>query len=767
MSINYSSRQTVITNQSSQIMPPPPVIYVTTSDNKLVLYHLISLTSDRPSLFKPVKIIDKQSVKNGQVPDGFPSSSEFEDDSDDSCARWEREKEQKRLHSGSPSKMSMEPDYSLQFRLIRQVEIERTKFLDVSVSSDYGFALLLKSMKDNNFDKKDIITEQLWTDVIESHQYDYPETTTNYVKGEASKMWIVEDKISKKNDLFYKLNCTGRVLAKVTTYSYITFYDATQLAPKTMHPIRPLHGATISKSPAKIKMLEWNPKNPAMFVVAFTETLYTVLFDFEDESSRKLAKTFMNAPITALSWNSAGTQLFVGDADGRVHQFNPKLKFITSVNPPNLIPSVFPDIFVCSGLCWVSKTERIVVFTSETSDKLHLTKLTVKPNKPPKWTVWDVLPAVEDKKCSKTFNFLSVNGWDTVLMSSPCLSEVYTFSRINNIWQPLKLDECFTIQAPIEPIFVRPYYKRRPEEWYFSHLRRKTDSMRESVPPMAADLHKFKKAFITSMSLNYSSQQNVITGKAQTTPPQPVVYITTSHGALLVYQMVSLNSDRPSLVKPAEIIVKELVKNGPREPFGFDRTSSTDSDASTTYSHSGSEYEAQKATYTHRRQKKGTSTMNYEKDAGTQTNSEHRSSAIMKLRKEIMRLREIDINAKKDLANFTCLRLREAGKLSAYGVLEVYAAENENFNKIRDTKERWTAMYHGDAKLIAEMKRFHCKLSADEFVAAVLSILSKPVARIMNLDTDGLAVKGSDFFRVENAVLEVVCGVMLVKFTIV
>uniref|UniRef100_A0A7E4ZY56 NR LBD domain-containing protein n=1 Tax=Panagrellus redivivus TaxID=6233 RepID=A0A7E4ZY56_PANRE len=73
-------------------------------------------------------------------------------------------------------------------------------------------------------------------------------------------------------------------------------------------------------------------------------------------------------------------------------------------------------------------------------------------------------------------------------------------------------------------------------------------------------------------------------------------------------------------------------------------------------------------------------------------------------------------------------------------------------------------MYHGDAKLIAEMKRLHYKLSADEFVAAVLSILSKPVARNMNLDTDGLTVKGIDFFRVENTVLEVVCGAMLVKF---
>uniref|UniRef100_A0A7E4VT99 ANAPC4_WD40 domain-containing protein n=1 Tax=Panagrellus redivivus TaxID=6233 RepID=A0A7E4VT99_PANRE len=567
----------------------------------------------------------------------------------------------------------METDYSLQFRLIRQHEHENKKYLNVTVSSTYGCALTLTSIEHEWRKKVQYFTgiKEIWTDMLERRKHEDFEDFRF-----CSRNFIYYKQDDKRKGFFVKHNCDGRVVATVKSFSKINFYGATTVTPHVgrPHSVRPIHILKLSNSSAKIKMFEWNPINPAMFVVPLAKTLYTVVFDSEKETSRILAKRDMNATITSVSWNPTGTQLIVGDAEGRIHQFNPQLKLIRTVNPPRLIPSVFKDKFACSGLCWVSKTERIVVFTSETSDKLHLTKLTVKPNKPPKWTVWDVLPAVENNRCRKSFNFLPIFKWNTVLMSSPCLSEVYTFSVVNKVWKPLKLDECFTIRAPIEQILKPVKHKTNSR---FNRFRKQVEPTLESVFPTSANLHKYKKTFITSMSINYSSQRSAFICQCQSIPLPPVIYVTTSNGMLFTYQMVSMKSERPNLIKPAETIDK------------------------------------------------------------------------------------------KQVANFTCLRLREAGKLSAFGVLEVYAAENENFNKIRDTKERWTAMYHGEAKLIAEMKRLYCKLSADEFVAAVLSILSKPVARNMNLEADGLTVKGSDFFRVENTVLEVVCGVMLVKFMIV
>uniref|UniRef100_A0A7E4VRI6 ANAPC4_WD40 domain-containing protein n=1 Tax=Panagrellus redivivus TaxID=6233 RepID=A0A7E4VRI6_PANRE len=666
----------------------------------------------------------------------------------------------------------METDYSLQFRLIRQHEHESTKYLKVSVSSTYGCALALINYEWRLKGDDYTAIKDVWTDVLEGFDYenfdDFRLSSNNYIYNEyigtgnktVKPVALGDNSHGKK--FVIKHNYDGRVVVVLKSFSKIDFYGAALMAPNAGRRcgVRPIHGLKLSNSSATIKMFEWNPKNSAMFVVALAKTLYTVVFYLKKQSSRILAKMDMKTPMTAVSWNPDGTQLTVGDAEGRIYQFTPQLRLIRTVNPPRLIPSVFKDKFVCSGLCWVSKTERIVVFTSETSDKLHLTKLTVKPNKPPKWTVWDVLPVAESAEHGKTFTFLPVFKWNTVLMHSPCLSEVYTFGVVNKVWKPLKLDERFTIKTPIEQIF-KPY-----ELHYKVHRRCRRDGnpTLEAIVPTSADLHKFKKTFITSMSINYSSQRSVITSQCPTMQPQPVIYVTTSNGMLFIYQMISLYSDRPSLARPAEMVDKNHRKNGPYK-LGYNvyYKSSTDSDES---SCNDSVYwpETPKP---HRRQKKRTSTVKYEKDAESQANFSDASLAIMKLRKEIIRLRENDIQAKKALANISYLRLREAGKLSAYGVLEVYAAENENFNKIRDTKERWTAMYHGDAKLIAEMKRLHCKLTADEFVAAVLSILSKPVARIMNLDTDGLVVKGSDFLRVENAVLEVVCGVMLVKFMIV
>uniref|UniRef100_A0A7E4VS41 ANAPC4_WD40 domain-containing protein n=1 Tax=Panagrellus redivivus TaxID=6233 RepID=A0A7E4VS41_PANRE len=304
--------------------------------------------------------------------------------------------------------MIMETDNSLQCHLIKEIKVNCYKLLSVSVSSTYGFALF----QYNNYNIKSIQTTVL-------------EEGKNGDSDELDEFKNSDDDNQEIIGLFRKLNCDGRVLAQAMTDSYISFYDACGqqmadtadsafLVKKQRRNIRPLHMIKLSNAPAPISMVEWNPKNPAMLAVVTPETLYTVLFDFELELSYILAQKDVIAPITALSWNPTGTQLTVGDADGRIHQFNPHLNLIRVVCPPRLIPSVFPGKFGCSGLCWVSKTERIVVFTSETSDKLHLTKLTVKPNKPPKWTVWDVLPAAESTEYGKTFTFLPVFKWNMI-----------------------------------------------------------------------------------------------------------------------------------------------------------------------------------------------------------------------------------------------------------------------------------------------------------------------------------------------------------------
>uniref|UniRef100_A0A7E4VSE9 Mcl1_mid domain-containing protein n=1 Tax=Panagrellus redivivus TaxID=6233 RepID=A0A7E4VSE9_PANRE len=696
----------------------------------------------------------------------------------------------------------METDYSLQFRFIREHHApffhygDRPKTTRLAISSTYGIVAIsdTEGQLDSGF-----------TDVLEKRQYKNPEV---------GRMWQEErdyDYDTKKSLPKPGCNSDGRVIAIDATTekgSFIYLYDAAVLAPNLNivayavnkikladpMPVEPVQKKSPKKSrwdsrsdssrseyyrepelKTKITTLEWNPIISHMFAAATDETLFIILFDLEDAlNHRILAKTDTTAPITALSWNPVGTQLTVGDAEGRIYQFNPQLKLIRTVNPPDLIPSVFAEKFVCSGLCWVSKTERIVVFSSETSDKLHLTKLTVKPNKPPKWTIWDVLPAAESTEYGKTFTFLPVFKWNTVLMSSSCLSEVYTFGVVNNVWKPLKLDDRFTIKTP---------------------------------------LYKGQKTFITSMSINYSSQKSVNIGSEfPNMPPQPVVYLTTTHDKVLVYHLVSLDANRPILFKPAQMIDKDNIKNGPasRESYAFYTDSDSDVQETNYFSERdslddsysddgdddndmyGNNYISDDGRDAYRNdygfnnrkaktrgpsvctRKKGISTgidtRNGEVQANLDDDDDDTSdeATILKLQEEIARLQESILQTNNQRAKSTCIRLRNMGKLSAAGVLEVYAAENERFHRIIDIGNRWTAMYRGDAKLVAEMKRLNCELSADEFVAAVLSTLDKPQSKKFSLDPgNSLEVEANALSEAEKTVLEVVCSAMTCKFVTV
>uniref|UniRef100_A0A7E4VUV2 Neuroblastoma-amplified sequence n=1 Tax=Panagrellus redivivus TaxID=6233 RepID=A0A7E4VUV2_PANRE len=617
----------------------------------------------------------------------------------------------------------METDNTLQFRHIQNIAVSKRSYVYewklMAVCSTYGFAIFIQS--DGWIDR--VLTSDL-EEPPGSNSYTHSDVINNYFP-----FFFQENEINPSIEFFaISFNCNDRVFAIAFDSSigpHIYLYEAATLSQH--YDGTPYHRLSVCLSGLatdKITVFEWNPTNSCLLAIATTKYLYTVLIFANDEYSyRILGKREHTASVTTVSWNATGTALTVGDIEGQVNRYNPKLKLLRSVDPPSLIPSVFENTFSCSGLCQVSRTQWIVVFTSETSARLHLMLLTLRGKKTPFWRVWDVLPPAADHFAAKTFKFLPVFGWDMVMMSTPCLTDVYTFGRVNDAWKPLELMEPFFIRTP---------------------------------------LHNDECTFIVDVSINFSLSKNVLIGQfGWVFNSLPVVCVLTTNGTVLVYYLASLNPDLPNLCKPLQSIDYLTIKNGPTVPYKV-RPDPSDEETIIT----DSSYDRLKCSSIHRsRLLYGFHTS----ESSTQTqDNEICNASTSALLKELISLIYSDISAsdlKYRTRNFVCHRLSSTGKLSAYGVLETYASENEQFNQIENIKARWQAIFAIDTEIHAALKYLKCKLSHEKLVDATMSILDDPASEKPTLYAkNGLVVVKSAFSEDGLIVLKIVCEAMHLFF---
>uniref|UniRef100_A0A7E4V164 Nuclear pore complex protein Nup214 n=1 Tax=Panagrellus redivivus TaxID=6233 RepID=A0A7E4V164_PANRE len=413
----------------------------------------------------------------------------------------------------------MEVVNDLQLRQIRQFRVSKglpdAQFGRklVAVNSTYGFAVIAGT---------DGQIHCVWTKTLEELQAkdakecdDFSQRTVLF-HNENAKIFALE------------FNADGRVLAVVADSPagpFVYLFDATTFSPDYQQQPFPLNSSRLSDGSAQATAFEWNPAIPEVFAVASTKTLTVVSFNIENHTSISIvgSKEF-STPITVISWSPKGKQVTVGDNDGRVHQLKPEIALVRTVDAPSSIAALGAGPYRCVGICWVSTTEWIVTYASNSSNSLHLSLLTVKKNRPPQWDNWPVLPPTTNPSAPKAFNFLPVFDWNLVLMSSTCLPEVPVIGAINNVWKPWELTEPFFITTPM------------------------------------AD---GKDTFVVGASLDLTSTKPVVVAAdGSSIAPSPIVYVYTSDGLLLLYHLASLNPARPSLQKLVQPVSALAVKNG-------------------------------------------------------------------------------------------------------------------------------------------------------------------------------------------------------------
>uniref|UniRef100_A0AC34Q9J0 Nuclear pore complex protein n=1 Tax=Panagrolaimus sp. JU765 TaxID=591449 RepID=A0AC34Q9J0_9BILA len=327
-----------------------------------------------------------------------------------------------------------------------------------------------------------------------------------------------------------EFNCDGRVFAVAANTEngpFVYLFDGLTHSFDFNDQPYPLCCIPLSSAPtAKMTSFEWNPCIPETFIAACTDKLCCIQFKLANPTTFVVhAEKAFPQTVTCLSWSPKGKQVTVGDASGKIHQLKPELTLVRTTEAPLKPLSIGPGPFRIVGICWLETTEWLVAYASSTNNVCLLT-LTIKKNQP---VVWEeargLLPPLFQSELPTSFHFWPLFDWQVVFAGSTCFTDVYAYGNVGATWKPLSMDEIYSISAPLT----------------------KTGKQTQFI----------------GGSFDYSSILPVtIERDGSQVGPQPVIFLLTTDGILLMYHVVSLNANRPSLNIPVEDLSLDQSING-------------------------------------------------------------------------------------------------------------------------------------------------------------------------------------------------------------
>ncbi|KAE9549112.1 hypothetical protein FO519_007673 [Halicephalobus sp. NKZ332] len=421
----------------------------------------------------------------------------------------------------------MEQILDLQAKLIRKVRVfppsstTSTKYGRklAAVTSHYGFAVFV-GPKNRVVTVKTADLHQLPSDPSNSECTEFPKREFDFFEPESSaEIFAVE------------FNSDGQVLAVAANTAngpFVYLFDGLTFSPGYTETPFPLTTVRLGSSDsAKLTAFEWNPCVPDSFAAGTTEQVYSVQFSLSNPSTFSIVGT-RPIPTMCLSWSPKGKQITVGDSQGQIHQLRPEITLVRTIPAPQSlsIGSSFSSI----GICWLSTTEWIVAFTNS-SNRVALALVTVKKSQNPVWDEWSdyVYPLFDDAaSLPRAFYFWPLFDWQTVLTGSSCYPDVWPFTNDGTTWKPGYLQEP-DINCP---------------------------SSKEG-----------KACQIVGGIFDYSSTIEVpVANDGSKVPPQPIFYMMTTDGVVVLYHLVSMK--RNPLTKPPSPINLMTAKNG-QKPANF------------------------------------------------------------------------------------------------------------------------------------------------------------------------------------------------------
>uniref|UniRef100_A0A914CL05 Nucleoporin Nup159/Nup146 N-terminal domain-containing protein n=1 Tax=Acrobeloides nanus TaxID=290746 RepID=A0A914CL05_9BILA len=320
---------------------------------------------------------------------------------------------------------------------------------------------------------------------------------------------------------FLKANFTGEILAIVVNKenegSFVHLYDFRIFSIDRNDQPFPVVVLPLSKQiNSVVTAFEWNPAEDVFAAACSDKSLLTVQFNILEHTKLTLLGIIESQEIVnCISWSPKGKQLTCGDAAGRIHQMKPDLTLVRTIDPPQEIPELGNGPFRCVGLCWLSTTEWLVAHALHNKEQFNISVLVTKKNQASSWSfLSDITYSNLSSPAISTANvqFYSIFDWSMVFLSSPNSSEISVVgNRSGSAWTHWVLEDTFSIQLPVSKSHGETY-------------------------PIGVGFD-----FCSSTPVKIAND-----GSGDL-PPQPIIYVLTTEGLLLLYHIVSLNPQRPTL----------------------------------------------------------------------------------------------------------------------------------------------------------------------------------------------------------------------------
>ncbi|KAI6219594.1 hypothetical protein M3Y99_01647900 [Aphelenchoides fujianensis] len=339
---------------------------------------------------------------------------------------------------------------------------------------------------------------------------------------------------------YVHLSCNGRVLAFAvdsTAGSFVHLFDLLAFAPELSAQPFPLTSIRPSADGGRITCLEWNPEAEDVLAVGTADgTVTTFKFSLAAPAAFSIVGSAkLNAAPTCMSWSRKGKQLTVGDRAGRLHQLTPDIKPVRVTDAPQQIQG-FAGPFVCAGVFWVATTDWLVAYRQHDDPlKLTLALLTVKKNVPPEWKFFgDVtFQRPNAPPMDTSLHFVPLMEWNLVFVYAHRSPDIVVIGQRNGQWVNFVMER-FTATMPVDA--------------------KKADS------------------YPLGVAVDLSSQVRVVLDRSNpespVLPPQPAMFVLSSAGLLLSYNVCSLDPVRPQLnTQPIGFSPQDAVNGAP--PAGY------------------------------------------------------------------------------------------------------------------------------------------------------------------------------------------------------
>ena len=180
----------------------------------------------------------------------------------------------------------------------------------------------------------------------------------------------------------------------------------------------------------EIKEISWNPVNPTMLAVVFTDGSMALYLIKTDGSKFDTSTLPPGEGITCVSWSPKGKQLVAGKANGKITQYKPDggLKEAKTMNPPE-------DTLKAESILWISTYQFLICYKNLSDPEARPGLYLGQGSKagPTTFVFYDDICYSSGEDHDPYFSLYQIQEWGIIMAASYNAMEIGILGEVNHI----------------------------------------------------------------------------------------------------------------------------------------------------------------------------------------------------------------------------------------------------------------------------------------------------------------------------------------------